>query len=55
MDDAVNYGAIGVVIGHELTHGFDDQGRKYDAEGNLKDWWTPGGCQGLRRAGQVHV
>ena len=41
MDDAVNYGGIGVVIGHELTHGFDDQGRKYDAEGNLKDWWTP--------------
>jgi len=40
-DDAVNYGAIGVVIGHELTHGFDDQGRKYDAEGNLRDWWTP--------------
>ena len=41
MDDAVNYGAIGVVIGHELTHGFDDQGRKYDAQGNFKDWWTP--------------
>ena len=40
MDDAVNYGAIGVVIGHELTHGFDDQGRKYDAEGNFRDWWT---------------
>jgi predicted metalloendopeptidase len=40
MDDAVNYGAIGVVIGHELTHGFDDQGRKYDAQGNLRDWWT---------------
>ncbi len=40
MDDAVNYGAIGVVIGHELTHGFDDQGRKFDADGNLKDWWT---------------
>jgi len=39
-DDAVNYGGIGVVIGHELTHGFDDQGRKYDAEGNFKDWWT---------------
>lgn len=39
-DDAVNYGGIGVVIGHEITHGFDDQGRKYDAEGNLKDWWT---------------
>jgi len=41
MDDAVNYGAIGVVIGHELTHGFDDQGRKYDAQGNFQDWWTP--------------
>lgn len=39
-DDAVNYGAIGVVIGHEMTHGFDDQGRKYDSKGNLKDWWT---------------
>ncbi len=40
MDDAVNYGAIGAVIGHELTHGFDDQGRQYDAKGNLRDWWT---------------
>ncbi len=40
-DDAVNYGAIGVVIGHEMTHGFDDQGRKFDKEGNLTDWWTP--------------
>jgi len=39
-DDAVNYGAIGVVIGHEITHGYDDQGRKYDGDGNLKDWWT---------------
>ncbi|MDR0830297.1 MAG: M13 family metallopeptidase, partial [Prevotellaceae bacterium] len=38
-DDAVNYGAIGVVIGHEMTHGFDDQGRQYDKDGNLKDWW----------------
>ena len=38
-NDAVNYGGIGVVIGHELTHGFDDQGRKFDADGNLKDWW----------------
>jgi predicted metalloendopeptidase len=40
-DMAVNYGGIGVVIGHEMTHGFDDQGRKYDADGNLRDWWTP--------------
>lgn len=39
-DDAINYGAIGVVIGHEMTHGFDDQGRKYDKDGNLSDWWT---------------
>lgn len=39
-DDAVNYGAIGVVIGHEMTHGFDDQGRNYDKDGNLVDWWT---------------
>jgi putative endopeptidase len=39
-DDAVNYGAIGVVIGHEMTHGFDDQGKQYDKDGNLQDWWT---------------
>ncbi|MGY3089519.1 putative endopeptidase [Hymenobacter sp. UYAg731] len=39
-DDAVNYGGIGAVIGHEMTHGFDDQGRQYNSEGNLKDWWT---------------
>ncbi len=39
-DDAVNYGAIGMVIGHEMSHGFDDQGSKYDAQGNLKEWWT---------------
>ena len=39
-DDAFNYGAIGVVIGHEMTHGFDDQGRQYDKNGNLQDWWT---------------
>ncbi len=39
-DDAVNYGGIGAVIGHEMTHGFDDQGRQYDATGNLRDWWS---------------
>ena len=41
-DDATNYGAIGVVIGHEMTHGFDDQGRNFNADGNMVDWWTAG-------------
>ncbi len=41
LDDAVNFGGVGAVIGHELTHGFDDQGRQFDAKGNLSDWWTP--------------
>ena len=40
-DDAVNFGAIGMIIGHEIIHGFDDEGRKFDAQGNLRDWWTP--------------
>ncbi len=41
VDDAVNYGAMGIVIGHEMTHGFDDSGRRFDKDGNMKDWWTP--------------
>ncbi|MGO9168509.1 MAG: M13-type metalloendopeptidase, partial [Candidatus Sulfotelmatobacter sp.] len=45
MDDAVNFGGVGMVIGHELTHGFDDQGRQYDAKGNLRDWWAPQDAQ----------
>ena len=40
-DPAVNFGGIGVVIGHEMTHGFDDQGSKFDGKGNLREWWTP--------------
>lgn len=46
-DAAFNYGAIGVVIGHEITHGFDDQGRQYDADGNMKDWWTAEDAKGF--------
>ncbi len=54
LDDAVNYGAIGVVIGHEITHGYDDQGRKYDADGNLRDWWSEAdGKEFDRRAQKV--
>ncbi|MCI4353557.1 MAG: M13 family metallopeptidase [Thermoplasmata archaeon] len=49
MDDAVNYGAIGLVIGHEITHGYDDQGRRYDERGNLRDWWTPQDAHEFRR------
>ncbi len=55
-DDAVNYGGIGAVIGHEMTHGFDDQGRKSDADGNLKDWWTPAdAAQYTQRANLVQA
>ena len=53
-DDAINYGAIGGVMGHEMTHGFDDQGRQYDAQGNLRDWWTPqDGAEFTKRAAVV--
>jgi len=55
MDDAVNYGGIGSVIGHELTHGFDDQGRRFDAEGNLTDWWTPEDEERFRQRAQMVV
>lgn len=48
-DPAMNYGGIGVVIGHELTHGFDDQGRKFDENGNLRDWWTPEDAQAFEK------
>jgi putative endopeptidase len=54
MDDPINFGAIGLVIGHELTHGFDDQGRKFDPQGNLRDWWTAeDGKEFEKRAGCV--
>ncbi len=48
-DDACNYGAIGVVIGHEMTHGFDDQGRQYDKDGNLNDWWQPADAENFTK------
>lgn len=54
-DDAVNYGAIGVVIGHEMTHGFDDQGSQYDKEGNLANWWTPEDSTNFAKRTQVLV
>jgi putative endopeptidase len=44
----VNFGAMGMVVGHEITHGFDDEGRQYDADGNLRDWWTPASDQAFR-------
>jgi len=54
-DDAINYGGIGVVIGHEMTHGFDDQGRKFDKEGNLTDWWTADDAQRFDERSKVLV
>jgi endothelin-converting enzyme/putative endopeptidase len=52
QDDAANYGDAGAVIGHEITHGFDDQGRKFDAQGNLRDWWTPTDAQRYEAKGK---
>ncbi|MDF2435106.1 MAG: putative endopeptidase, partial [Mucilaginibacter sp.] len=54
-DDAINYGGIGLVIGHEMTHGFDDQGRQYDKDGNLKDWWTPADAAGFKNRVKVLI
>ncbi len=54
-DDAMNYGAIGAVIGHEISHGFDDQGRKFDGEGRLRDWWTEDDAAEYERRAQVLV
>ncbi|MBV6432636.1 MAG: Neutral endopeptidase [Bryobacteraceae bacterium] len=54
-DDAVNLGAIGVVIGHELTHGFDDQGRRFDGKGNLRDWWTPVDAKAFEQRAECFV
>lgn len=52
-DDAFNYGAIGVVIGHEMTHGFDDQGRQFDKDGNLRDWWAAGDAERFNERAKV--
>ena len=54
-DAAFNYGAIGVVIGHEMTHGFDDQGRQYDADGNLLDWWTAHDAKGFEERANLYT
>lgn len=52
-DDAFNYGAIGAIIGHEMTHGFDDSGRQFDVDGNLRDWWTPADADGFNKRADV--
>lgn len=54
-DDAFNYGAIGVVIGHEMTHGFDDQGRHYDKDGNMKDWWTASDGENFNKRADMYA
>ena len=53
-DEAFNYGAIGVVIGHEMTHGFDDQGRQFDADGNMHDWWTASDAAGFNERADLY-
>jgi putative endopeptidase len=55
LDDAVNYGSIGSVIGHEITHGYDDQGRRFDSEGNLRDWWTREDEEGFEKRASAVV
>jgi predicted metalloendopeptidase len=54
-DDASNYGAIGSIIGHEMTHGFDDEGRQFDAQGNLRDWWTPADAREYNKRAAIVV
>jgi putative endopeptidase len=54
-DNGINFGGIGAVIGHELTHGFDDEGRQFDAQGNLKDWWTPADAKAFNERAQCIV
>lgn len=54
-DDAFNYGAIGVVIGHEMTHGFDDQGRQYDKDGNMRDWWTASDAANFKKRADMYA
>lgn len=55
LDDAPNYGGMGAVVGHELTHGFDDQGRQFDPKGNLRDWWTPQDAQEFQKRADCFV
>ena len=55
LDDAANYGGVGAVVGHELTHGFDDQGRQFDAAGNLRDWWTPQDAQEFEKRADCFI
>lgn len=55
LDDAVNYGSIGAVIGHEITHGYDDQGRRFDPDGNLRDWWTKEDEEGFKTRAKAVV